>query len=136
MSSTIVVVGPGRRCADALTEGLGDRIPWVANVGSAAEAWNLLQTVRVQLLIVHERLCDMPGERFARFVREDPRFRNVPLFLLQDRPGLDDRHADAVFEWPGDQAELFTCVSSLLGRGGRAGACGAGGDPELGVAAW
>ncbi len=90
--------------------------------GSAEEAWEQLQRAgHADILHVDWNLPGKSGVEFCRRVREDSRFKDLPLVLLTARnlpeeqiAGLRDSGADLYVTKPIMPEELLARVESLL----------------------
>lgn len=91
-------------------------------VGSSEEAWEKLQQESsVDIILVDWNLPGKSGVEFCRRIREDSRFKNLPLVLLTVRnlpeeqiAGLLDSGADLYVTKPILPEELLARVESLL----------------------
>lgn len=90
--------------------------------GSAEEAWEKLQRDGpVDIFLVDWNLPGKSGIEFCQKIREDSRFKSLPLVLLTVRnlpeeqiAGLKDSGADLYLTKPIDPEELLARVESLL----------------------
>lgn len=94
----------------------------VTVAASAAEAWEKLQHLTPDLIISDIMMPQVDGYQFLQQVREDPRFRTLPVIFLTARGMTSDRiqgyeaGCDAYLPKPFDPEELEAMVRSLLKR--------------------
>jgi DNA-binding NarL/FixJ family response regulator len=93
------------------------------NVASnAAEGWEKLQSNPPDLVITDIMMPQVDGYQFLKQMREDPRFKSLPVVFLTARGMTKDRiqgyHAgcDAYLSKPFDPDELVAIVENLLER--------------------
>lgn len=91
---------------------------------NATEAWSWLQTQTPDLVISDIMMPQVDGYQFLKQLREDPRFKSLPVVFLTARGMTADRiqgyniGCDAYLPKPFDPEELVAIVKNLLGRRG------------------
>ena len=123
MSAQVLLVDdePGVRLSvkEYLQE-IGDFKVRVAS--SADEAWQLLQQQTPDLVISDVMMPQVDGYQFLKRLREDPRFKSLPVVFLTARGMTSDRilgyqaGVDAYLAKPFDPDELVAIVENLLER--------------------
>jgi DNA-binding NarL/FixJ family response regulator len=123
MSAQVLLVDdePGVRLSvkEYLQE-IGDFKVQVAS--SADEAWQLLQQQTPDLVISDVMMPQVDGYQFLKRLREDPRFKSLPVVFLTARGMTSDRilgyqaGVDAYLPKPFDPDELVAIVENLLER--------------------
>ena len=123
MSAQVLLVDdePGVRLSvkEYLQE-IGDFKVRVAS--SADEAWQLLQQQTPDLVISDVMMPQVDGYQFLKMLREDPRFKSLPVVFLTARGMTSDRilgyqaGVDAYLAKPFDPDELVAIVENLLER--------------------
>jgi DNA-binding NarL/FixJ family response regulator len=89
---------------------------------SADEAWELLQQQTPDLVISDVMMPQVDGYQFLKRLREDPRFKSLPVVFLTARGMTSDRilgyqaGVDAYLPKPFDPDELVAIVENLLER--------------------
>lgn len=89
---------------------------------NADEAWQMLQLKTPDLVISDVMMPKVDGYQFLKKLRDDPRFKTLPVVFLTARGMTSDRiqgyHAgvDAYLPKPFDPDELVAIVENLLGR--------------------
>ncbi|MBD2127045.1 response regulator transcription factor [Microcoleus sp. ZQ-A2] len=89
---------------------------------NADEAWQMLQRKTPDLVISDVMMPKVDGYQFLKQLRDDPRFKTLPVVFLTARGMTSDRiqgyHAgvDAYLPKPFDPDELVAIVENLLGR--------------------
>ena len=89
---------------------------------NADEAWQMLQIKTPDLVISDVMMPKVDGYQFLKKLRDDPRFKTLPVVFLTARGMTSDRiqgyHAgvDAYLPKPFDPDELVAIVENLLGR--------------------
>lgn len=93
------------------------------NVASnAAEGWEKLQSNPPDLVITDIMMPQVDGYQFLKQMREDPRFKSLPVVFLTARGMTKDRiqgyqaGCDAYLSKPFDPDELVAIVENLLER--------------------
>ena len=108
-----------RRIARRILEPAGYRM---IEAGSAEEGFELLQNEKVDLAIVDWNLPGKSGLEFCRRVREDTRFRDLPLIMLSVRnlpdeqvQGLRESGAGLYMTKPIEPEELLARIGNFIG---------------------
>jgi DNA-binding response OmpR family regulator len=92
---------------------------------SGAQALNILETTRPDMLILDIIMPEMDGITVCRRLRRDARFASLPILFLTAKGGTDDivtgldAGADDYVVKPFELAELRARVAALLRRGSR-----------------
>src|SRR6476619_6975658 len=90
--------------------------------GNAKEGWQLLQQRLPDLVISDVMMPQVDGYQFLKQMREDPRFKSLPVVFLTARGMTSDRiqgyqaGCDAYLPKPFDPDELVAIVENLLER--------------------
>ncbi|MBD1862305.1 MULTISPECIES: response regulator transcription factor [Trichocoleus] len=90
--------------------------------GNAQEGWQLLQQKLPDLVISDVMMPQVDGYQFLKQMREDARFKALPVVFLTARGMTSDRiqgyqaGCDAYLPKPFDPDELVAIVENLLGR--------------------
>ncbi|PZV16366.1 MAG: DNA-binding response regulator [Leptolyngbya sp.] len=129
---------PGlREAVQAYLEDSGFKVRPASN---AKEGWDLLQQEMPDVLISDIMMPQVDGYAFLAQVREDIRFKGLPVLFLTARGMTSDRiqgynaGCDAYLSKPFDPEELVAVVTNLIGR--RAAQTIADGDlPDIAVMA-
>ncbi|MDR0278818.1 MAG: response regulator [Paucimonas sp.] len=116
--STILVVDDEYQISDILAFTLEDEGYGVVKAGNGEKALEVLDDVRVDLLITDYMMPVMNGEELARKLRDLPRFKALPIILIsgaqasigRENPGL----FDGVLDKPFDPAILIAMVRQLM----------------------
>ena len=102
---------------------LEDNEEWVVNTASSAEeAWTLLTQETPDLIISDIMMPQTDGYQFLEQLREDPRYRAIPVIFLtargmtRDRIKGHDTGCDAYLAKPFDPEELESIIRNLLKR--------------------
>lgn len=124
---------PGlREAVQAYLEDEGFSVQVASN---ANDGWDLLQQQHPDLVITDLMMPQVDGFEFLKRMREDPRFKVMPVIFLTARGMTGDRiqgyqaGCDAYLSKPFDPDELVAIVRNLLDR--RAAASGDGEAPDL-----
>ncbi|HEY9729406.1 MAG TPA: response regulator transcription factor [Chroococcales cyanobacterium] len=89
---------------------------------NADEAWQMLQKKTPDLVISDIMMPHVDGYQFLKKLRDDPRFKALPVIFLTARGMTTDRiqgyqaGVDAYLSKPFDPDELVAIVENLLGR--------------------
>lgn len=89
---------------------------------NANEAWNFLQRETPDLVISDVMMPQVDGYQFLKQLREDPRFKTLPVVFLTARGMTSDRiqgydaGCDAYLPKPFDPDELESIVKNVLKR--------------------
>ena len=101
---------------------LEDEALQVQVASSADEAWNLIEQQSPDLIISDIMMPKVNGYEFLQKLREDPRFKSLPVVFLTARGMTSDRiqgyqaGCDAYLPKPFDPEELEVIVKNLLER--------------------
>ncbi|WOD38853.1 response regulator transcription factor [Nodosilinea sp. E11] len=94
----------------------------VRSASNAKEGWDLLQQETPDVLISDIMMPQVDGYAFLAQVREDIRFKGLPVLFLTARGMTSDRiqgynaGCDAYLSKPFDPEELVAVVTNLMGR--------------------
>lgn len=138
MSGRVLLVDdePGlREAVQAYLEDSG----FAVNVASnAQEGWQTLQQILPDLVISDIMMPQVDGYQFLKQMRDDPRFKSLPVVFLTARGMTSDRiqgyqaGCDAYLPKPFDPDELVAIVENLLERRSSATATSGDGDtPDI-----
>ncbi|MBW4461058.1 MAG: response regulator transcription factor [Nodosilinea sp. WJT8-NPBG4] len=111
---------PGLR--EAVQAYLEDSGFTVRSASNAKEGWDLLQQETPDVLISDIMMPQVDGYAFLAQVRDDIRFKGLPVLFLTARGMTTDRiqgynaGCDAYLSKPFDPEELVAVVSNLMGR--------------------
>ncbi|MEQ9235841.1 response regulator transcription factor [Coleofasciculus sp. E2-BRE-01] len=123
MSAQLLLVDdePGiRESVPAYLEEVGGFTVDVAS--NANDAWQMLQQKTPDLVITDIMMPQVDGYQFLKKLREDPRFKSLPVVFLTARGMTTDRiqgyqaGCDAYLSKPFDTDELVAIVENLLER--------------------
>lgn len=95
----------------------------VTTAENATKAWEVLQTFTPDLVISDIMMPQVDGYQFLGQLREDPRFKTLPVIFLTARGMTGDRiqgyqaGCDAYLPKPFEPEELEAIVKNLLTRG-------------------
>lgn len=137
MAGTILLVDdePGlREAVQAYLEESGFTVHVASN---ATQGWELLQQVSPDLVISDIMMPQVDGYQFLQQMREDPRFKAMPVIFLTARGMTSDRiegyqaGCDAYLPKPFDPDELVAIVQSLLNRRAAIQSSGDGDVPDI-----
>lgn len=102
---------------------LEDNEEWkVTAASNAAEAWQTIESQIPDLIISDIMMPDVNGYEFLAKIREDPRYRSIPVVFLTARGMTSDRiqgyeaGCDAYLSKPFDPEELEAIVKNLLSK--------------------
>lgn len=102
---------------------LEDNEGWqVATASNAEEAWQTLESQVPDLIISDIMMPQVNGYEFLNKLREDPRYRSIPVVFLTARGMTSDRiqgyeaGCDAYLSKPFDPEELEAIVRNLLSK--------------------
>ncbi|MBK4731643.1 response regulator transcription factor [Oxynema sp. CENA135] len=122
MSAQLLLVDdePGlREAVQAYLEDEGFQVEVASN---AEQGWELLQQKLPELVITDIMMPHVDGYEFLKQLREDPRFKALPVVFLTARGMTGDRiqgyqaGCDAYLSKPFDPDELVAIVKNLLDR--------------------
>jgi DNA-binding NarL/FixJ family response regulator len=137
MSARLLLVDdePGlREAVQAYLEDSGYTVDVASNAG---DGWQLLQQNQPDLVISDIMMPQVDGYQFLKQVREDPRFKALPVVFLTAKGMTGDRiqgyHAgcDAYLSKPFDPDELVAIVTNLLERRAAAKEVEGGETPDI-----
>ncbi len=129
---------PGLR--EAVQAYLEDSGFTVRSASNAKEGWDLLQQETPDVLISDIMMPQVDGYAFLAQVRDDIRFKGLPVLFLTARGMTSDRiqgynaGCDAYLSKPFDPEELVAVVTNLMGRRA-AQTIGSGDIPDIAVMA-
>jgi len=102
---------------------LEDNEEWkVTAASNATEAWKTIESQIPDLIISDIMMPDVNGYEFLAKIREDPRYRSIPVVFLTARGMTSDRiqgyeaGCDAYLSKPFDPEELEAIVKNLLSK--------------------
>lgn len=102
---------------------LEDNEAWKVTVASNAdEAWQVIEVQIPDLIISDIMMPEVNGYEFLQKLREDPRYRSIPVVFLTARGMTSDRiqgyesGCDAYLSKPFDPEELEAIVKNLLSK--------------------
>lgn len=108
-----------REAVQAYLEDSGFTVEVASN---ATEGWDKLQLATPDVLISDIMMPQVDGYEFLAQMREDPRYKSLPVVFLTARGMTSDRiqgynaGADAYLPKPFDPEELVAIVANLIGR--------------------
>ena len=111
---------PGLR--EAVQAYLEDSNFTVEVASNARDGWELLQQINPDLVISDIMMPQVDGYQFLKQVREDPRYKALPVVFLTAKGMTGDRiqgyqaGCDAYLSKPFDPDELVAIVTNLLAR--------------------
>ncbi len=135
MSAQLLLVDDEPGLREAVQAYLEDEGFSVQVASNANDGWDLLQQQHPDLVITDLMMPQVDGFEFLKRMREDPRFKVMPVVFLTARGMTGDRiqgyqaGCDAYLSKPFDPDELVAIVRNLLDR--RAAANGDGEAPDL-----
>ena len=122
MSAQLLLVDDEPGLREAVKDYLQESGFNVEVASNAREGWELLQQTNPDLLISDVMMPQIDGYQFLKQVREDPRFKRLPVVFLTAKGMTTDRiqgyqaGADAYLPKPFDPDELVAIVENLLER--------------------
>jgi CheY-like chemotaxis protein len=87
---------------------------------SGLEALKIIKKEKPQLVLLDYEMPDMKGNKACEIIKNDPRYKDIPIIIISSRPGEKTRAecigagADDYLTKPVDQKELIEAVSKLL----------------------
>ncbi len=123
MTENLLLVDDEPGLREAVQAYLEDSGFTVATAGNAQAAWQTLEDYSPDLVITDVMMPQVDGYQFLKQLREDARFRKVPVVFLTARGMTKDRiqgydaGCDAYLSKPFDPDELVSIVKNLLKRG-------------------
>jgi DNA-binding NarL/FixJ family response regulator len=136
MSGRLLLVDdePGlREAVQAYLEDSGFEVEVASN---ATEGWNMMQQQTPDLVITDIMMPQVDGYQFLKQLRDDPRFKTLPVVFLTARGMTSDRiqgyqaGCDAYLPKPFDPEELVAIIENLLNRR-EANRTAAGENPDI-----
>jgi DNA-binding NarL/FixJ family response regulator len=134
MSARLLLVDDEPGLREAVQAYLEDSNFSVEVASNARDGWELLQQMNPDLVISDIMMPQVDGYQFLKQVREDPRYKALPVVFLTAKGMTGDRiqgyqaGCDAYLSKPFDPDELVAIVTNLLAR--RAAAKETGGNAE------
>jgi DNA-binding NarL/FixJ family response regulator len=122
MSARLLLVDDEPGLREAVKDYLQESDFTVQVASNAREAWELMQQNTPDLVISDIMMPVMDGYQFLKQLREDPRFKALPVVLLTAKGMTSDRiqgyqaRCDAYLPKPFDPDELVAIVENLLER--------------------
>ena len=122
MSAQLLLVDDEPGLREAVQAYLEDSEFKVQVASNAEDGWELLETTLPDLLITDVMMPQIDGYQFLKQVREDPRFKALPVVFLTAKGMTTDRiqgyqaGVDAYLSKPFDPDELVAIVQNLLER--------------------
>lgn len=121
-SGNILLVDDEPGLREAVQAYLEDSGFTVRSASNAKEGWDLLQQETPDVLISDIMMPQVDGYAFLAQVRDDIRFKGLPVLFLTARGMTSDRiqgynaGCDAYLSKPFDPEELVAVVTNLMGR--------------------
>lgn len=122
MSAQLLLVDDEPGLREAVKDYLEESGFEVKVASNAREGWELMQLNTPDLLISDIMMPQVDGYQFLKQVREDPRFKRLPVVFLTAKGMTTDRiqgyqaGVDAYLPKPFDPDELVAIVENLLER--------------------
>lgn len=122
MSARLLLVDDEPGLREAVQAYLEDSHFAVEVASNARDGWELLQQYNPDLLISDIMMPQVDGYQFLKQVREDPRYKALPVVFLTAKGMTGDRiqgyqaGCDAYLSKPFDPDELVAIVTNLLAR--------------------
>ena len=122
MSARLLLVDDEPGLREAVQAYLEDSNFVVEVASNARDGWELLQKYNPDLLISDIMMPQVDGYQFLKQVREDPRYKALPVVFLTAKGMTSDRiqgyqaGCDAYLSKPFDPDELVAIVTNLLAR--------------------
>ena len=122
MSAQLLLVDDEPGVRESVKEYLQDSGFDVQVASNATDAWQMLQQKTPDLVISDIMMPKVDGYQFLKQLREDPRFKTLPVVFLTARGMTSDRiqgyqsGVDAYLSKPFDPDELVAIVENLLDR--------------------
>ncbi len=126
MSAQLLLVDDEPGLREAVKDYLQESGFKVQVASNAREGWELMQQNLPDLVISDVMMPQVDGYQFLKQMREDPRFKALPVVFLTAKGMTSDRiqgyqaGADAYLPKPFDPDELVAIVENLLERRGAA----------------
>lgn len=122
MSAHLLLVDDEPGVREAVKEYLQESNFTVEVASNASDAWQLLQKKTPDLVISDVMMPQIDGYEFLKQLRDDPRFKALPVIFLTARGMTSDRiqgyqaGVDAYLPKPFDPEELIAIIENLLER--------------------
>ena len=122
MSARLLLVDDEPGLREAVQAYLEDSDFAVEVASNARDGWELLQQTNPDLVISDIMMPQVDGYQFLKQVREDPRYKALPVVFLTAKGMTSDRiqgyqaGCDAYLSKPFDPDELVAIVTNLLAR--------------------
>ena len=122
MSARLLLVDDEPGLREAVQAYLEDSNFSVEVASNARDGWELLQQMNPDLVISDIMMPQVDGYQFLKQVREDPRYKALPVVFLTAKGMTGDRiqgyqaGCDAYLSKPFDPDELVAIVTNLLAR--------------------
>ena len=122
MSGQLLLVDDEPGVRESVKEYLQDSGFDVQVASNATDAWQMLQRKTPDVVISDIMMPKVDGYQFLKQLREDPRFKTLPVVFLTARGMTSDRilgyqsGVDAYLSKPFDPDELVAIVENLLDR--------------------
>ncbi|MEG3848277.1 response regulator transcription factor [Microcoleus sp. herbarium19] len=122
MSARLLLVDDEPGLREAVQAYLEDSDFTVEVASNARDGWELLQQCNPDLVISDIMMPQVDGYQFLKQVREDPRYKALPVVFLTAKGMTGDRiqgyqaGCDAYLSKPFDPDELVAIVTNLLAR--------------------
>ena len=122
MSARLLLVDDEPGLREAVQAYLEDSNFTVEVASNARDGWELLQQHNPDLLISDVMMPKVDGYQFLKQVREDPRYKALPVVFLTAKGMTSDRiqgytaGCDAYLSKPFDPDELVAIITNLLAR--------------------
>ncbi len=122
MSARLLLVDDEPGLREAVQAYLEDSDFTVEVASNARDGWELLQQSNPDLVISDIMMPQVDGYQFLKQVREDPRYKALPVVFLTAKGMTGDRiqgyqaGCDAYLSKPFDPDELVAIVTNLLAR--------------------
>ncbi len=122
MSARLLLVDDEPGLREAVQAYLEDSNFAVEVASNARDGWELLQQTNPDLVISDIMMPQVDGYQFLKQVREDPRYKALPVAFLTAKGMTSDRiqgyqaGCDAYLSKPFDPDELVAIVTNLLAR--------------------
>ena len=122
MSARLLLVDDEPGLREAVRAYLEDSDFAVEVASNARDGWELLQQTNPDLVISDIMMPQVDGYQFLKQVREDPRYKALPVVFLTAKGMTSDRiqgyqaGCDAYLSKPFDPDELVAIVTNLLAR--------------------
>lgn len=122
MSGKLLLVDDEPGVRESVKEYLEESGFTVQVASNATDAWQMVQQKTPDLVISDVMMPQVDGYQFLKQLRDDPRFKSLPVVFLTARGMTTDRiqgyqaGVDAYLPKPFDPDELIAIVENLIGR--------------------